>query len=181
MEIEILYQVNTGWLVVLRDLFWKCIFPLISKNKSGEQFAVFSSLSCCFPIVRSTRLFIDIIMGNFRQHEKIYFTSCSSWSNFESEKRGQGKVYRGKLFFYRYRCCWLIFPCGLWGTSARPPEFSTFSARCHHQFGCIREAVGGGEALRIEIQLWIFRPKSVGYASAAGKRFAGDREEWGWQ
>lgn len=30
--------------------------------------------------------------------------------------------------------------CGI----SKYPEFSTFSARCHHQFGCIKETVGKG-------------------------------------
>lgn len=105
----------------------------IKKKHFFPYLAAFSIVCYVF-----TRLFIDIIMGNFRQHEKIYFTSCSSWSNFEW---GVGKVYRGKLFFHRYRSAFSSGKGELFLSNFQvPTRFSTFSPRCcQHQFGCIKE------------------------------------------
>lgn len=93
-DIEIVYQVNRMACCPAR-LVLKIHFPPEKKAQQRVEHFAISSFSIVCYVFRFSR-FIDIIMGNFRQHEKIYFTSCSSWSNFEWE---EGKVYRGKLFF----------------------------------------------------------------------------------
>lgn len=139
----------------------------LPKNKSEQRNIslpppapsyLFLSFRCSHPPHSPRGLFIDIIMGNFRQHGKIYFTSCSSWSNFEwasakkkcAEERKKsfrqftGRGETGKLFFNRYRCCLGEFFGGEWKC---PPVFLTLLlhfpsiAGCHHQFGCIREEI----------------------------------------
>lgn len=100
-NIEIVYRIEHRMACCPVRLVLKMHFPS-QKIKKGNQVKCFaiSSFFLSFAFSFFTRLFIDIIMGNFRQHEKIYFTSCSSWSNFQWE---EGKVYLGKLFFHRYR------------------------------------------------------------------------------
>lgn len=53
MDIEIVYQVNTGWLVVHRDLFSKCIskqkkMGKAEKNETFPRIFCFSIVSFCF-------------------------------------------------------------------------------------------------------------------------------------
>lgn len=79
-----------------------------------------------------TRLFIDIIMGNFRQHGKIYFTSCSSWSNF---KWGREKKFTGENCFSID-----IAFCGF-RRNFKILEFSTFLALPPSSFGCTGEEI----------------------------------------
>lgn len=151
-KFEIVYQVNnrmTRSAVSCETCFRKCIFPSPStttekvqkikinlRSSSWSYLAVFIVRLAAF----FTRLFIDIIMGNFRQHGKIYFTSCSREL---IEFRMEEEKFTGQNCFSIDigASCLLLLLREFAGIFKYPPELPRFRlSHCHHQFGCIKEA-----------------------------------------
>ena len=115
-----------------------------------------------------TGLFIDIIMGNFRQHRKIYFTSCLSWSNFEHEwKREERGAWREKftgencfpidtVFLFFFRVDFVEF-----STTHQSSWLSPLAAATINLDALKKNHFGMGSEKKTKIQLWIFQPKSL--------------------
>jgi hypothetical protein len=88
---DCLSGMSTKWLCCPRRLVLGQNAFSLPKNKSEQRAhcisPFFSIASRCFFLFQLHELFIDIIMGNFRQHGRIYFTSCFELIEFRMSAR----------------------------------------------------------------------------------------------
>ena len=150
-DIEIVYQVNTGWLCPAR-LVLENAFSL-PKNKNRSQ-----TFSYLFPSFRFA--FHEVIYwyhhGKFpTARENLFYILLESRSNFEEERKSlPGKIVFPSISLGFFLLVFVEF------SSTRQNWSFPLRARCHDQFGCIKNHS------KSEKEIWkfncgCFQPKSV--------------------